>query len=77
MIDVMPDHVQAQDACVAQFSLDGHDCFIVPHGASETLHGFRIVGSVTLGKRRYAICSNQNIIFYHNRFCRRRFNDTC
>ena len=59
MIDVMPDHVQAQDACVAQFSLDGHDCFIVPHGASETLHGFRIVGSVTLGKRRYAICSNQ------------------
>jgi len=59
MIVVMSDHVQAQDASVAHFSIDGHVCFLVPQAASETLHGFRIVGSVTLGKRRYAICSNQ------------------
>lgn len=58
MIAVMPDHVQAQDASVAQFSIEGHVCVIVPSGASETPNGLRIVGSVTLGRRRYAICSN-------------------
>jgi DNA-binding CsgD family transcriptional regulator len=59
MIAVMSDPVQAQDASVAQFSIDGHVCFIVPEDASETPDGLRIVGSVTLGKRRYAICSNR------------------
>jgi len=59
MIAVMSDHVQAQDACVAQFSIDGHNCFVVPEDAARTEDGVRIVGVVTLGRRRYAICSDQ------------------
>lgn len=59
MIGVMPDHVQAQDASDAQFSLDGHVCVVVPANAAKTPEGLRIVGSMTLGRRRYAICSNQ------------------
>lgn len=57
MIAVMPD--PAQDASVAQFSIDGQVCFVVPEDAAEPARDPRIVGSVTLGKRRYAICSNQ------------------
>lgn len=49
----------AQDAFVAQFSIDGQICFIVPEDAAEPARDVRIVGSVTLGKRRYAICSNR------------------
>ena len=60
MIADMQDRVQAQDASIAQFSVDGHDCFIVPEDASEATAGVRIVGSVTLGKRRYSICSDQS-----------------
>ena len=56
---LMSDQAQAQDASVAQFSLEGHACYIVPEGASEATVGLRIVGSMTLGKRRYAICSDQ------------------
>jgi DNA-binding CsgD family transcriptional regulator len=59
MIVVMPDRVQVQDAAVAQFSIDGHNCFVVPDDAAKTVHGARMVGSVMLGKHRYAICSNQ------------------
>jgi DNA-binding NarL/FixJ family response regulator len=59
MIGAMPDRVQVQDASVAQFSIDGHDCFVVPDDAAKAVHGARMVGSVVLGKRRYAICSNQ------------------
>lgn len=59
MIAAMSDHVQAQDASIAQFSVDGHVCFIVPEDVSEAKNGVRIVGSVTLGKRRYSICSDQ------------------
>ena len=59
MIGRMPDHVQAQEASVARFSVDGHMCFIVPEDAPETTNGVRIVGFVTLGKRRYSICSDQ------------------
>jgi DNA-binding CsgD family transcriptional regulator len=55
----MPRHVQAQDASIARFSVDGHVCFLVPEDASEAAHGIRIVGSVTLGKRRYSICSSE------------------
>jgi DNA-binding NarL/FixJ family response regulator len=40
-----------------QFSVDGHVCFIVPEGASDADRTVRIVGSVTLGERRYSICS--------------------
>ena len=58
MIAVMPDHVQAQDASIAQFSVEGHVCFIVPEDASEAADGVRIIGSVTLGERRYSICSD-------------------
>jgi DNA-binding CsgD family transcriptional regulator len=57
MIGCMPD--LTQDASVAQFSIDGHICFVVPEDAAEPTRDVRIVGSVTLGKRRYAICSNQ------------------
>jgi DNA-binding CsgD family transcriptional regulator len=59
MLVVMPDRVQAQDASVAQFSVDGNECFVVPDDAAKTVHGARIIGLVMLGKRRYAICSNQ------------------
>ena len=58
MIGAMPDRVQAQDAAVAQFFIDGHECFVVPEDVSKAAHGVRIIGTVTLGKRRYAICSN-------------------
>ena len=57
MIGLMPD--PTQDATVAQFSIDGHVCFIVPEAAAKPARDVRVVGSVTLGKRRYAICSNQ------------------
>jgi DNA-binding CsgD family transcriptional regulator len=57
MIAVMQD--PTQDAFVAQFSIDGQVCFIVSENAVEPARDVRIVGSVTLGKRRYAICSNQ------------------
>ena len=57
MIAVMPD--PTQDASVAQFSIDGQVCYIFPEGAAEPARDVRIVGSVTLGRRRYAICSNQ------------------
>jgi DNA-binding CsgD family transcriptional regulator len=57
MIAVMPD--PAQDAFVAQFSIDGQVCFVVPEDAAEPARDMRVVGSVTLGKRRYAICSNR------------------
>jgi DNA-binding CsgD family transcriptional regulator len=53
----MPD--PTQDASVAQFSIDGHVCFVVPEDAARPASDVRIVGSVTFGKRRYAICSNQ------------------
>jgi DNA-binding NarL/FixJ family response regulator len=59
MIGRMSDHVQAQEASVAQFFVDGHVCFVIPESASKTAQGVRIVGSVMLGRRRYAICSNQ------------------
>lgn len=61
MIAVMPDHAQAlgQEASVARFSVDGHDCFIVPEEVSATTRDVRVVGRVTLGRRRYAICSNR------------------
>src|ERR1044072_709058 len=57
MIALMSDH--AQDATGAQFSLDGHACCIVPEDALETSAGLRIVGSMTIGERRYSICSDQ------------------
>ena len=57
MIDVMPD--PTQDAFVTQFSVDGQVCFVVPEDAAKPASDVRIVGSVTLGKRRYAICSDQ------------------
>jgi len=56
MIALMPD--PTQDAFVAQFSVDGQVCFVVLENA-EPARDVRIVGSVTLGKRRYSICSNQ------------------
>jgi len=56
MIALMPD--PTQDASVTQFSIDGQVCFVVLENA-EPARDVRIVGSVTLGKRRYAICSNQ------------------
>ncbi|HEY7639104.1 MAG TPA: LuxR C-terminal-related transcriptional regulator [Steroidobacteraceae bacterium] len=39
-----------------QFAVDGHVCFIVPEGA-DAGRSVRIVGSVTLGERRYSICA--------------------
>ena len=42
MIAVMLDRVQAQDASIAQFSVDGHVCFIVPEervGGNGTASG--------------------------------------
>jgi DNA-binding CsgD family transcriptional regulator len=57
MIGCMPD--LTQDASVAQFSIDGHICFVVPEGTAEPTRDVHIVGSVMLGKRRYAICSDQ------------------
>ena len=59
MIGRMSDHVQAQDASVAQFSVDGHACYLVPEDAREATTGVRIVGFVTIEKRRYSICSAQ------------------
>jgi DNA-binding CsgD family transcriptional regulator len=59
MIGRMSDHVQAQDASVAQFSVDGHACYLVPEDAREATTGVRIVGFVTIEKRRYSICSTQ------------------
>jgi DNA-binding CsgD family transcriptional regulator len=59
MIGRMSDHVQAQDASVAQFSVDGHACYLVPEDAREATTGVRIVGFVTIAKRRYSICSDQ------------------
>jgi DNA-binding CsgD family transcriptional regulator len=59
MIGCMSDHAQAQDACVARFSVDGHECFLVPEDAPEATAGVRIVGFVTIEKRRYSICSDQ------------------
>lgn len=43
----------------AQFTVDGHLCFIVPEGAPLAHQDARIVGSVTLGERCYSICSRQ------------------
>ena len=59
MIGRMSDHVQAQDASVARFSVDGHACYLVPEDAREATAGVRIVGFVTIEKRRYSICSDQ------------------
>jgi Response regulator containing a CheY-like receiver domain and an HTH DNA-binding domain len=59
MITCMSDQAQAQEASLAQFSVDGHACYIVPQDASEATVGLRIIGSMTLGKRRYSICSDQ------------------
>ena len=58
MIGRMSDHVQAQDAS-ARFSVDGHACYLVPEDAREATTGVRIVGFVTIAKRRYSICSDQ------------------
>lgn len=55
----MQGRIQAQDASVAQFSVDGHVCFIVPEDAPEATDSVHIVGSVTLGQRRYSICSDR------------------
>jgi len=57
MIALMPD--PTQDAFVAQFSVDGQVCFVVPEDAAEPTRDVRIIGTVTLGKRRYSICSDQ------------------
>ena len=57
MIAVMPN--PTQDAFVARFSIDGQVCFVVPEGAAKPARDVRIVGAVTLGKRRYAIWSDQ------------------
>ena len=57
MIGLMSE--QAQDASVARFSIDGQVCFIVADDDVEASRDVRVVGSVTLGKRRYAICSDQ------------------
>jgi DNA-binding CsgD family transcriptional regulator len=59
MIGRMSDDVQAQDASVARFSVDGHACYLVPEEAREATNGVRIVGFVTIEKRRYSICSDQ------------------
>jgi DNA-binding CsgD family transcriptional regulator len=59
MIGRMSDHVQAQDASVARFSVDGHACYLVPEDARDATNGVRIVGFVTIDKRRYSICSDQ------------------
>ena len=59
MIGRMSDDVQAQDASVARFSVDGHACYLVPEDAREASNGMRIVGFVTIEKRRYSICSDQ------------------
>ena len=59
MIGRMSDHLQAQDASVARFSVDGHACYLVPEDAHDATAGVRIVGFVTVGKRRYSICSDQ------------------
>jgi DNA-binding CsgD family transcriptional regulator len=59
MIGRMSDHVQAQDASVARFSVDGHACYLVPEDAHDATAGVRVVGFVTVGKRRYSICSDQ------------------
>ena len=59
MIGLMSDHVQAQDASVARFSVDGHACYLVPEDARDATSGVRIVGFVTIDKRRYSICSDQ------------------
>jgi DNA-binding CsgD family transcriptional regulator len=55
----MQRRLQAQDASVARFCVDGHVCFILPEDAPETAAGVHIVGSVTLGQRRYSICSER------------------
>jgi DNA-binding NarL/FixJ family response regulator len=59
MIGRMSDHVQAQDASVARFSVDGHACYLVPEDAREATDAVRVVGFVTIEKRRYSICSDQ------------------
>lgn len=59
MIGRMSDHAQAQDASVARFSVDGHACYLVPEDAHDATAGVRVVGFVTVGKRRYSICSDQ------------------
>jgi DNA-binding CsgD family transcriptional regulator len=59
MIGRMSDHVQAQDASVARFSVDGHAYYLVPEDARDATSGVRIVGFVTIDKRRYSICSDQ------------------
>ncbi len=59
MIGRMSDQVQAQDASVARFSVDGHACYLVPEDARDATAGVRVVGFVTIGKRRYSICSDQ------------------
>jgi DNA-binding NarL/FixJ family response regulator len=56
---VMQRRLQAQDASIARFSVDGHVCFIVPEDAPEAAASDHIVGSVTVGQRRYSICSEQ------------------
>ena len=59
MIGRMSDHAQAQDASVARFSVDGQACYLVPEDAHDATAGVRVVGFVTVGKRRYSICSDQ------------------
>ena len=59
MIGRMADHVQAQDASVVRFSVDGHACYLVPEDARDATNAVRIVGFVTIEKRRYSICSDQ------------------
>jgi DNA-binding CsgD family transcriptional regulator len=59
MIGRMSDQVQAQDASVARFSVDGHACYLVPEDARDATAGVRVVGFVTIEKRRYSICSDQ------------------
>jgi DNA-binding NarL/FixJ family response regulator len=44
---------------LAQFSIEGHVCFVVAAAKLEIRRNETIVGSVTLGDRRYAICAEK------------------
>lgn len=44
---------------MARFSVDGHACYLVPEDAYEATSGVRVVGFVTIERRRYSICSDQ------------------
>jgi DNA-binding CsgD family transcriptional regulator len=59
MIGRMSDHVQTQDASVARFSVDGQAYYLVPEDARDAINAVRVVGFVTIEKRRYSICSDQ------------------